>query len=60
MSGDHLYAPDGIFFAKGSGFTVPGNEMNLSLLDLMPLILNYFGVDLPADIDGKMPENLLL
>jgi predicted AlkP superfamily phosphohydrolase/phosphomutase len=59
-AGDHIYAPEGILFSKGRSFDVNFRAKKLSLLDIMPIVLTYYDIPLPKDIDGTFPEGLLL
>lgn len=44
---------EGIFLAYGKDMAT-NTQIDLSILDLAPSILHYFGVDIPENMDGKI------
>jgi predicted AlkP superfamily phosphohydrolase/phosphomutase len=51
-SGDH----GGYDFATTAGILIsnrPVTRDQLSIIDIAPTVLKYFGIPIPADIDGK-------
>ncbi|MEW6722383.1 MAG: alkaline phosphatase family protein [Candidatus Micrarchaeota archaeon] len=49
---------NGIFMAYGEGFKAAGALPDLSLLDIAPMVLRYFGQPVPAYMDGSAPQIL--
>jgi predicted AlkP superfamily phosphohydrolase/phosphomutase len=52
------HAENGIFLAKGPSFKSLGKIDDLSILDMTPLILNYFGYEKMPSMDGQSPKNI--
>lgn len=50
-SGDHR--ENGIFLAVGPVFSGKKIRKNISIIDIAPTVLKYFGITPPQDIDGK-------
>ena len=48
----------GIFMAYGSDIKQVGEVENVSILDLAPTILHLMGIAIPADMDGRVLEQI--
>ncbi len=55
---DHGQAPDGVFLAAGPAFR-RGRVEGLSVLDIMPLLLDLKGFALARDMKGQLPKAAL-
>jgi predicted AlkP superfamily phosphohydrolase/phosphomutase len=53
---DANHAPDGLLIAHGPGITPGGPVPGMQLMDVTPTILRLFGLDVPADLQGKVLE----
>lgn len=49
------HRPEGIFLAAGPGFRSGVELPDMSIVDVAPLLLDFLGIPLPADITGKLP-----
>jgi predicted AlkP superfamily phosphohydrolase/phosphomutase len=47
------HQPEGVFIAKGNGVRHARLE-NISVLDIVPTLLALYGIEIPADIDGRV------
>ncbi len=54
-SGEH--APVGIFLAAGNAFKK--STVQLSLTDILPLVLYLHGMKIPSHVDGKVPAEVI-
>jgi predicted AlkP superfamily phosphohydrolase/phosphomutase len=53
------HRPDGVFLAAGPDIE-PGTVLpSLSILDVAPLILHSLGLEVPMDMEGRVPEAIL-
>jgi predicted AlkP superfamily phosphohydrolase/phosphomutase len=48
----------GIFYAKGPNINV-GSSEKIDILDVAPLIYVLLGEDIPDDLDGELPEDIV-
>jgi hypothetical protein len=55
----HHAAPDGIFVAAGPAFR-PGRVDGLTVFDMMPLFLRLKGFAVARDLEGHVPEQVLV
>src|SRR5207245_8094707 len=63
--GMHGYRPDdpemrGIFYAWGAGIRKGSRPETVRMIDVDPLICRLLGIEPPAGIDGRVPEELLV
>ena len=58
FSGRH--DPTGIFLAAGPAFRAQAQRIELSVLDLAPLVLYLAGQPLPDDLEGELPRAALV
>lgn len=54
----HVYAPKGIFIAMGPDVSKGGAVATVSMFDILPTVLNYFGLPLARDFEGGVVEGL--
>jgi predicted AlkP superfamily phosphohydrolase/phosphomutase len=57
MSGDHR--PEGVLYAGGPGIAAGSTPHGARLADLAPTILCLLGLPAPADLDGRVLEEIL-
>jgi predicted AlkP superfamily phosphohydrolase/phosphomutase len=50
---DANHAPDGIFMLCGPGVPAVGPVHGMQLMDLSPTVMRLFGLDVPADFQGR-------
>jgi hypothetical protein len=48
----------GVFAARGPGIRNNGSVGPLSILDVMPCLLYSLGLDVPADLEGRVPTEI--
>jgi predicted AlkP superfamily phosphohydrolase/phosphomutase len=54
-----IHTPEGVLLARGAGWT-PGSTLeNAHITDLAPTILHQFGIDPPAEMDGRILTELV-
>jgi predicted AlkP superfamily phosphohydrolase/phosphomutase len=53
---DANHAPEGMIMISGPGVTPSGPISGMQLMDVTPTILRLFGVDVPADLQGRAIE----
>ena len=63
--GMHGYGPDdpemrGIFYGWGAGIRKGVRVETLRMIDIEPLVCRLLGIDPPAGIEGRSPEELLV
>ena len=51
---DANHAPDGMLIVAGPGVTPQGPVADMQLMDITPTILRLFGLDVPADLQGRV------
>jgi predicted AlkP superfamily phosphohydrolase/phosphomutase len=51
---DANHAPDGVFLLTGPGVPAVGPVEGMQLMDVTPTILSLFGLDVPADLQGRV------
>jgi predicted AlkP superfamily phosphohydrolase/phosphomutase len=51
---DANHAPDGIFMLAGPGVPAVGPVEGMQLMDVSPTILSLFGLEVPADLQGRV------
>jgi predicted AlkP superfamily phosphohydrolase/phosphomutase len=56
VEGTHY--PEGIFLARGPGIGRGATLPQLSILDVAPALLYSLGLDIPADLEGKVPTGV--
>jgi predicted AlkP superfamily phosphohydrolase/phosphomutase len=56
LAGAHR--PDGVFAVKGPGIRQGVRHDGLSILDVAPIVLHGLGLAVPADLEGRVPEEL--
>ncbi len=56
--GHHLASPDGILICRGPDIA-PGERGTVSILDMYPTVLAWYGVGGPADLSGAAVPSLL-
>lgn len=56
VSGSHR--PMGVFGARGPGFRKGLRAGKLSILDVAPLVMHTLGHPVPADMEGRVPEEI--
>lgn len=54
---DAVHDWDGIFLARGRGFGQGKNLEGINLLDISPTLLNYYGLLIPRELEGKIINN---
>jgi predicted AlkP superfamily phosphohydrolase/phosphomutase len=57
MSGDHRR--EGVFFACGPAIAAGSTPRSANLCDIAPTVLQLLGVPIPADVDGRVLEEIL-
>ncbi len=57
INGSHRF--EGIFLAYGPDLAAKGNMGDLSIYDIAPTVLSFFGIPPPSDMDGKVIEEIL-
>ena len=55
-SGTHR--PNGVFVASGPSIRRGTRVSTLSILDVAPTLLHTLGLPLPADLEGRVPEEM--
>jgi predicted AlkP superfamily phosphohydrolase/phosphomutase len=58
IKGDHISDRDGVFIAVGAFFKKVKKE-KLKIYDIFPLICCFFGISIPANVDGQVPFSIL-
>ncbi len=53
----HIYAPPGVFFARGPAFSAGRRVAGLSVYDVAPMALHLLGIPLPEDMPGTATGN---
>jgi predicted AlkP superfamily phosphohydrolase/phosphomutase len=53
---DANHAQDGLLIATGPGIAPAGPVPNMQLMDVTPTVLRLFGLDVPAELQGKVIE----
>jgi predicted AlkP superfamily phosphohydrolase/phosphomutase len=53
---DANHAPDGLLMVTGPGITPGGPIPGMQLMDVAPTVLRLFGLDVPADFQGRVIE----
>jgi predicted AlkP superfamily phosphohydrolase/phosphomutase len=56
IEGTHY--PQGVFIACGPGIRQGVSVEQLSILDIAPTVLYSLGLDIPADLEGRFPEEI--
>jgi len=56
IEGTHY--PQGVFIACGPGIRQGISVEQLSILDVAPTVLYSLGLDIPADLEGRIPEEI--
>lgn len=56
IAGTHY--PEGIFLANGPGIRQNERLDALSIIDVTPILLYSLGLDIPSDIEGRLPEEI--
>jgi predicted AlkP superfamily phosphohydrolase/phosphomutase len=51
---DANHAPDGLLIAAGPGLTPQGPVEDMQLMDVTPTVLRLFGLDVPAELQGRV------
>jgi predicted AlkP superfamily phosphohydrolase/phosphomutase len=51
---DANHAPDGLLIATGPGIPPQGPVEGMQLMDVTPTVLRLFGLDVPADLQGRV------
>ncbi|HEY7412910.1 MAG TPA: alkaline phosphatase family protein [Vicinamibacteria bacterium] len=54
---NHNQAPDGVFLAAGPD--IRGGRVELSIYDVLPLLLRLKGFPIADDLEGRVPEEVL-
>jgi predicted AlkP superfamily phosphohydrolase/phosphomutase len=54
-----FHRPNGILMAAGPSFPPSSKRQSLSILDIAPILYWLFDVDLPRDLDGRVPAELV-
>jgi predicted AlkP superfamily phosphohydrolase/phosphomutase len=49
---------NGVFIARGPGTRSGAQVSGVSILDVAPLLLTALGLEVPADMEGKVPEGV--
>jgi len=49
---------NGVFIARGPGTRSGAQVSGVSILDVAPLLLTALGLEIPADMEGKVPEGV--
>jgi len=57
---DGTHRPEGIFIGCGPSFAAAGKVEALDLLDIAPLVLTLLDLPVPADLEGRVPHEVLL
>ena len=57
---DANHAPKGMIMISGPGVVPSGPVSGMQLMDVTPTILRLFGVDVPADLQGKLIQPALV
>lgn len=52
------HRPEGIFLAGGTGVRAGVSTSSLSILDVAPTLLYSLGLPVPADLEGRLPEEI--
>jgi len=52
------HRPEGVFVATGPGIAQAVALHEFSIMDLMPTILHYLGLPVPADCDGEVQRDV--
>jgi hypothetical protein len=50
--------PDGIFVAAGQGIRAGQCVNRLNILDVAPALLYSLGLEIPAEFEGRLPEEI--
>jgi predicted AlkP superfamily phosphohydrolase/phosphomutase len=58
LKGNHRW--EGVFLACGPSIRSGLEVAELSIVDIAPLLLHSLGLPVPADLDGRVPEEVLL
>ncbi|HEU4759324.1 MAG TPA: alkaline phosphatase family protein [Dehalococcoidia bacterium] len=53
------HRPEGVFIARGRGIRAGLSLPELSIMDVTPLVLYSLGLPIPADMEGRLPEEAL-
>jgi predicted AlkP superfamily phosphohydrolase/phosphomutase len=53
---DANHAPEGLLIAAGPGIDPQGPVAGMQLMDVTPTVLRLFGLDVPADLQGRVIE----
>ncbi len=56
---DGTHRPNGIFIAHGPDVKAGVQVDPLNLLDITPLLLHFLGLPIPADLEGRVPSEIL-
>jgi predicted AlkP superfamily phosphohydrolase/phosphomutase len=56
IEGTHY--PQGIFLAKGPGIKKGTDVPRLSILDVTPALLHSLGLEIPSDLEGRVPTEI--
>jgi hypothetical protein len=51
---DANHAPEGLLIATGPGIAARGPIAGMQLMDVTPTVLRLFGLDVPADLQGRV------
>jgi predicted AlkP superfamily phosphohydrolase/phosphomutase len=55
-----MHRDHGVFVAAGPGLRANENVVGARIIDLAPTFLHWLGIDVPADMDGRVMDDLLL
>ena len=50
------HRPEGVYIGYGPGIRKGFHGPNLSIIDIAPTVLYSLGIDIPEDLEGKVPE----
>lgn len=53
------HRPEGVFMASGPAFASGAHVEELSILDVMPVLLYSLGLAIPRQLEGKVPESII-
>ena len=56
---DANHAQDGMIIVTGPGISPHGPVAGMQLMDVTPTILQLFGLEVPADLQGKVLERVV-
>ena len=59
ISNEGSHRHNGVLMMQGAGLNIPANGFHPNLIDIAPTVLHLLGLPVPADMDGRVLEEIL-